>query len=193
MTLSSWLIDLWLHLLPVTDDVVVRSRIGLIVTTCLVFVLIMCFMIATWWLSGDLQRETVWFSVIFLLILSGISFLAYATYWVAASWLLIICLTLLMAADTYYFGVSSPSLAAYSVPILISAFTLGLTAALCLAFFIILVIWLCAFSELTEWYQPQLPKARSHRTFNAPLMTVIFFLIALLAGLWSDTFVAYLS
>lgn len=189
MTIS----DLWLYFLPVTDNIVVRDRIGLLVTTCLTLALIMCLMMAIWWLSGDLQRETVWFSIIFFLVLSGISYLAYATYLLLASWILVLCLTLLVAADTYYFGVSSPSSVAYTIPILVSAFNLGLTAALCLAFLIVLVIWLSAFGELTEWYQPQLSKARSHRTFNAPLMTVIFFVIALLAGLWSDTLIANLS
>ncbi len=179
--------------MPSSDNALLQVRTGLIVIICLAFVLIALLLVLTWLFSGDLQKQTVWAAAAFMVFLLTVSTLAYLTYWQLASWLLIIILVLIAAADTYVFTVASPLSILYVVPILIAAFNFGLGASIFIASTAVTFIWLSALGELTEWYNPQIPKARSHLTFNAPVLTVMLFTVALMSGLWSQSIVTLLS
>lgn len=187
-----FLLRIWNLVLPPGENALLQIRAGLIVIVCLAFALIALLLVMTWLLSGDLQKKTVWAAAGFMVFLLTAGLLAYLTYWQLASWLLIIVLIVISAADTYAFTVASPLSILYVIPVLIAAFNLGLLTSILIASLAVAFIWLSALAELTEWYNPQIPKARSHRTFNAPVLTVMLLTVALMSGLWSQSVVTLL-
>ena len=46
-------------------------------------------------------------------------------------------------------------------------------------------MWLIAVALSSGWYQSSAPFQIDHLTFNAPVLTVIFLLVAVIVGWWS--------
>ncbi len=174
------------NLLPETNDPLLRGRAGLVMGICLALVAAVFALILTWLISRDLEGETVIAGLVFSLLLGGIVFLAHRGQVTLASWILIILLLLLITADASSYGLGEPGAAAYVIPILLAACTVGLWAGLGTAIFASLAVWIIAWAPLAGWYQ--LPEANeiSFLTFNAPFYMVVFILCALIAGLWVD-------
>ncbi len=173
----------WLR--PRTEDTLARGRAGLVMATCLGLALAMLALLLVWLISGDLQVETVAGTLVFILLLAGIWVLARRGRGRLAAWALIALLALLITVDAASYGLGSPAAAAYFVPVVLAACTVGLVAGIGLALFGSLATWSIAWGTLSGWYQPFLPAEPSHLTFNAPLYTVLLLLVALIVGSWS--------
>ncbi len=172
-------------LLPRSADALARGRAGLVIATCLGLAIAMLALLLVWLISGDLQVETVAGTLIFILVLAGIAALARGGRARLAAWALIILLVLLITVDAASFGLGSPAAAAYFVPVVLAACSVGLVAGIGVALFGSAATWVIAWGTLSGWYQPFLPAEPSHLTFNAPLYTVLLLLVALIVGSWS--------
>ncbi len=181
----NWLNMVWEWLLPDTEDVLVRGRAGLVIATGLGLTVAVVALILTWLASGDLQGETVVAGAIFVAVLAGLGTLARAGRATLAAWLLVILLTLLIAADVAAYGVASTASAGFMVPIVLAACGLGFWPGLGVAGGSSAMAWLLAGAENAGWYEPFLPPDISHLTFDAPALTVLFLLVALIVGLWT--------
>jgi len=177
---------LWTWLLPDDGDALVRARAGLVVATCLGLMAATLALILTWLISGDLQLETVGAGLVLALLLAGLIALARGGRVSLATWLLVALLALLTTLDAAAFGLGSPASAGYLVPIVLAACGLGLWAGLGAALLGSAAVWLVAVGASAGWYEPYILFDESHLTFNAPFYTVIFCLVALLAGSWSQ-------
>ncbi len=102
-----------------------------------------------------------------------------------AAWLLVSLLSILILADTTDYGLSSPSIGSFLIPIVLAACTLGLAAAVGVAVFGSIGVWLIAIALSAGWYQSSAPFTIDQLTFNAPVLTVIFLLVASIVGWWS--------
>ena len=175
---------MWSKLLPKTDDHLTRSRAALISVTSLGLAAAVLFIIGYWILSGSLEDwETLVAGAVFILILAGIATLARSGRVALAAWLLVSLLTLLIAADCVEYGIGSPSTAGFVIPIVLAACALGFWPGLGVAAASVTVVWIGAWSTTTGLYGP--PADISHLTFNAPALTAIFLLTALIVGFWS--------
>jgi hypothetical protein len=174
------------RLLPKSaDNALARGRAGLVMAACLGLVTAVLALLLVWLISGDLQVETVVGGLVFILLLAGISALARGGRGRLAAWVLIILLVLLVTVDAASYGLGSPAAAAYFVPVVLAACSVGLVAGIGVALFCSLATWVIAWGTLAGWYQPFIPAEPSHLTFNAPLYTVLLLLVALIVGSWS--------
>lgn len=176
---------LWTRLLPDTENVWARGRAGLVTATCIGLAGAMIALVLTWLISGDLQWETVVATTVFTAILAGIVALSRSGRTLLAVWLLVGLLTVLMTVDVIPYGLGSPSVAGYVIPIVLAACGIGLRAGLAVAGIGSATAWLVAWATTTSLYEPWEPVHISHLTFTAPAMTVIFFLTALVVGFWT--------
>lgn len=182
---NQWFQSLYNRLLPRTDDILARGRAGMIIAACLIITLACVILIATWIISGDLVWQTTVAAAAIMAILAGIGALARAGRVPLASWSVTILLTVLISVEAWSYGVGSASCAAFAIPIILAAATLGLWASLGIAGIGSSVTWLSALAETRNWYIPLMTPDDSHLTFNAPALTVIFMIIAIIAGSWT--------
>ncbi|MBU0491011.1 MAG: hypothetical protein KKA73_15900 [Chloroflexi bacterium] len=183
---------LWNRLLPAVtatpaaSDVLARGRAGLVIATCLGLVGAIAALLLAWVITGDLEGVTVAASVVVVALLAGLGALARRPGRSAlAVWLLASLLVVLVALSTAPYGVASSGSAAHLLPIVLAACGLGLEAGLAVAGVSVTLVWLVAVAEVAGWYEPLLPIDISHLTFDAPTLTVVFLLAALIAGAWS--------
>jgi hypothetical protein len=162
-----------------------QKRSRMIITTCLGLTGAVAFIILYWIFSGSLEQiETVIAGFVFAAIMGGIALLSRRGQVTLASWLLVGLLTVLITLDLIGYGIETPAPASYVFPILLAAFCLGLWPALGIAAIGSTAGWISAWVETSS--ATALPTADiSHLTFNAPILTVILFVSALMAGYWS--------
>ena len=170
---------------PSFSDPLLTGRAKLIMVTSLGLMLAAWALVLTWLISGDLEGITVVVAVIFSAVMIGLMALARSGRVSLAAWLLVGLLSVLILADTADYGLGSPTIVSYLVPIVLAACTLGLAASVGVAVFGSSVIWLIAIALSSGWYQSSAPFQIDHLTFNAPVLTVIFLLVASIVGWWS--------
>lgn len=170
---------------PSFSDPVLTGRARLIAVTSLGLMLAAWALVLTWLISGDLEGITVIAALIFSGVMAGLIALARSGRVRAAAWLLVGLLCVLILADTADYGLGSPSIVSYVVPIVLAACTLGFAASIGVAIFGSSVLWLIAIALSSGWYQSSGPFQIDHLTFNAPVLTVIFLLVASIIGWWS--------
>lgn len=172
-------------ILPSFSDPVLTGRAKLIAVTSLGLMLAAWALVLTWLISGDLEGITVVAALIFSGVMAGLLALARSGRMHAAAWLLVGLLCVLILADTADYGLGSPAIISFVVPIVLAACTLGFAASIGVAAFGSGVIWLIAIALSAGWYQSSAPFQIDHLTFNAPVLTVIFLLVASIVGWWS--------
>lgn len=171
--------------LPATLDPIVSGRAKLIIVTSLGVMLAAWALVLTWLISGDLEGITVIAAIFFSVSMIGLAALARSGRVSVAAWSLVILLGVLILADTATYGLGSPTIGSYLIPIVLAACTLGLAASVGVAVFGSIVLWLIAAALSSGWYQSSVPFQIDHLTFNAPVLTVIFVLVAVIVGWWS--------
>jgi hypothetical protein len=175
----------WEWLLPATEDVLLRGQAGLVIAACLGLALAAFALVLTWAVTGDLERRTVVGAVVLTLMLTGIGSLARGGRVLLAAGALIALLTLIITAVVTTYGLASVGASAYVLPIALAACALGLGAGLGVAGVSAAIAWLLAWGERAGWRKPLLQTHVYHLTFNAPVLTVLFLLTALVTGVRS--------
>lgn len=170
---------------PSFSDPVLTGRARLIAVTSLGLMLAAWALVLTWLISGDLEGITVVAALIFSGVMAGLIALARSGRVRAAAWLLVGLLCVLILADTADYGLGSPAVVSFIIPIVLAACTLGFAASIGVAIFGSSVLWLIAIALSSGWYQSSGPFQIDHLTFNAPVLTVIFLLVASIIGWWS--------
>jgi len=82
------------------------------------------------------------------------------------------------------YGVGTLSSAGFLIPIILASCGAGLWAGLALALVGSAWMWVIAFASSTGVLQPWIPYEVSNLTFDAPFLTVLFFLVAFILGIW---------
>jgi hypothetical protein len=154
----------------------------LVIITCAAIMLGASALILTWIVSGDLQLETVAAAGALFLILAGLVLLAVRGGGRAALGTLAILLFFVVAADLTEYGLHTSMAAAFLIPILLIACGLGMRAGIGAALICSAFGWLQAAAENAGWINVPYPVDISHLTFDAPALTVVFLLCAVIAG-----------
>ncbi len=178
------MITKWLF--PKTDDRITRARAGLLITACLGVIAAMIFIIGYWIVSGSLEDwETLVAAAILSLILLGIAALARKGSVKLGGWLLVGLLVLILVADVADYGLGSPTVAAFVIPIVLAACALGFWPGMAVAGVGVATAWSVAWVQTSGlgWFAGEAADI-SLLTFNAPAMTVIFILVGLIVGWW---------
>ncbi len=182
---------LWGRLLPATQDGLARRRAELAIAACLGLAAAIAFILSVWIVSGSLEQiETVWLGGGLVLVLGGLALLARSGRATAALWALVGLLVVLVTLSLVGYSLASTTSAAYVLPILLAACGLGFGAGLGVAGVSTVCAWGLAWAEVSGWMPTSAPPDISRLTFDAPALTVIFLLTALIAGVWSQRLTA---
>lgn len=176
---------MWKQLLPASYSVLEQGRARLVIATCLGLIIAALALLATWLVSGDLEGQTVVAALIFSLSLLGLIRLVSLRRVTVAAWLLILLLMLIITLDVIDYGLGSPASAAFFLPIVLAGCVLSFRGGLAVSFAAAAASWGSAVAAYNGMYQPAIPFNLSHLTFNAPVLTVLFLLIGLIAGYWT--------
>jgi hypothetical protein len=174
------------RLLPPASEVVWRRQAELVIGACLFLIAMLAALLVFWRLSRDLEIKTVLAFGGLGVILAGLIALAGAGQPVAAAWILAGGSLAIITAFVGLYGTDGPVMAWYLVPILLLAAIGGRWAALGTALFATVVIWLSALAQQAGRYTPpwsELPFHRMYVTFNVPIMSALYWLTALMAGI----------
>lgn len=172
--------------LPSSENFVTQGQAILIIMLCLVLIAATLFLLLSWIVSRDLQSNTVGVALFYVMFLSWIASLPRTGNVLLAGGLLIGLLLSTLIFITIHYGVSSPSVTAFLLPIVISTVVLNTAVGFAVTLCCILFIWLAAFVEHQGWRKPMLPVSRDNLTFKAPMFTVIFTAVFILIGGWTD-------
>jgi hypothetical protein len=172
----------WEWLLPTTEDALLRGRAELVSAACLALILASLALVLIWAISRDLDRDTVFGMTVLSLVLLGIGFVAREGRVSLAAGALVALATVIITSRVALYGLASVTASAYVLPIVLAAGALGLGAGLALAVVSSAITWFLAWGEAAGRRKPVLPTQDYHLTFNAPTLTVVFVLTALLAG-----------
>ena len=102
-----------------------------------------------------------------------------------AAWLLIVIVGLAIVGDVGYYGVSAASIFAFVLPIVLAACLSGFTAGVITAVIGAIVAWGAAIGAMQGWLDVAVPFEMNHLTFNAPIISIVFLLVAVIVGWWS--------
>ncbi len=172
------------RLLPSTDNRSDRARAVLVLVTCGALFAAVLGMILFWVFTGTLEdMETVVAGITLGLILAGLVDMNRRGRSRLVLWVLVVLVTGLCLADTGYYGVSTASAGEFLLPILLAACGAGLWAGLTMALISSGLVWglsYAASTGLASW----LPTNSANLTYYAPFLTILFFLVAVIVGLW---------
>lgn len=139
--------------------------------------------IGGWAITNTLEDwETVVGGLLFGGLLAGFAALARRGHPSLSAVLLAGLLFVFVTADTAYYGLGSPLAAALLLPVLLIACTLGLKPGLAAAILGAAAVFGIAWASLSGILATEMPAAESHLSFTAPLISVILFFGAGLAG-----------
>jgi hypothetical protein len=169
------------------DNSAARRIAMLVIITCAAIGLGALALILTWILSGDLEMETVAAAGALFLILGGLAVLALRGRERAALIILAVLLILLVAADLTEYGLHTSMAAAFLIPILLIACGLGMRAGIVTALVCSAYGWLLAAAENAGWIAVPYTADISHLTFDAPALTVVYLLCAVITGFGVDS------
>jgi hypothetical protein len=159
----------------------------LAVITCAALALGAAALLLTWILSADLELETVGAAAVLFLLLAGIVLLALRGGGRTALVILAVLIFLLTAADLSWYGVHSSMASAFLVPILLIGCGVGMRAGIGAALACSACAWGLAAAENAGWTRVPYAADISHLTFDAPALTVIYLMCAVIAGYAVDS------
>lgn len=145
--------------------------------------------IGGWAITGTLEDwETVVGGLILGGLLAGLAILARRGHPSLSALLLSGLLFVLVAADIVYYGLGSPSVAALLLPVLLIACTFGRKLGLAAAALAAAAMFSIAWASLNGLLESAVPAVESHLSFTAPVLSVILFFCAGLAGTAVDVY-----
>jgi hypothetical protein len=159
----------------------------LVIVTCAAIALGAAALILTWWSTGDLEAETVIASAVLVLVLAGITLLALRGWEKAALLIVSALLFVIAAADLAGYGLHSSMASAFLIPILLIGCGLGLRAGIAAALLCSAYGWILAAGETGGWIPVPYAADISHLTFDAPALTVVYLMCAVIAGYAIDS------
>lgn len=157
---------------------VVRGQALVVVVASLALGLSAIGSVVTWWVTKDLERNTVVGVAALIVVLGGLVWAARSGYVALAAWGIILIVIGAVTGSVYYYGISSNATGFFVVPILVASICLGdvgyIVALVCIG-----IVWMSAIAAEKGWRR--LPNyERWHLTFEAPTATILFFITVLI-------------
>jgi hypothetical protein len=140
-------------------------------------------LLSYWIITLSLESwGTVAAGVVLCGLLVGIAFLAWRGKVRMAAWALTALLWLATLAVSASYGLGTPSIAGFILPILLSVLALGPQAGMGVTLATVIAVWCLGLAAALGWFQPSIPYQASDLTFNAPFYTLLFTLVTVMAG-----------
>jgi hypothetical protein len=174
------------YFMPPATDRVERARAALVLVTCGIIIFGMLLMIVFWVATGSLEEvETVRDAGILSLVLVGIAFLVRVGKIRLAAWSLVVILGGVTLLISVMYGVATLSSSGIVLSIILAAAGIGLWAGLMVAALGSAGMWAIAYAASIGAIQPWIEYEVSNLTFDAPFLTVLFLMVALMVGVYA--------
>lgn len=103
-----------------------------------------------------------------------------------AAWILIVFMVLLNLGNLLWYGIATPSAAAYIIPILLAMFCINQTAGYLITGLGCLIVFGIPYLQSKEKIKTFIPYQVSHLTFDAPVLSLVFCLATVLISSWIE-------
>jgi hypothetical protein len=157
-----------------------------ITTASLAIAAAMLLLLLYWIATRSLQkRETIFVALLIIVFLALCVGLAMRGWVTAGAWLLTALMLLTNFANVAWYGISTSSSAAYVIPILLAIFCLGPDAGWAVTIVGCILVFTIPILQSRQLIKTVLPFKISNLTFDAPVLTLIYLLVAVMANTWT--------
>ena len=167
---------------PSANEEARNMETKLIIMTAAGLAIALVTLLLIWIITRTLEyKSTILMIAVLIAVLGGIVGLTFVRVILAATLLVILSL-LILTYWVWSYGPSSPSAAAFVIPIALAS-SLNLWAGLATAVVASAIVWGIAYATETGRLKPEVEcHPSAYLTFNAPLLSCIFLLLAAMVG-----------
>lgn len=101
-----------------------------------------------------------------------------------ATWILIGLMLVLNIINMFVYGIATSASAAYLIPILLAMFCISTTIGYVVTLLGCGIVFGIAYLQSQERIKTLIPYQVSHLTFDAPVLSLVYILIAFITGSW---------
>jgi hypothetical protein len=173
------------NLLPTSYTLSDQASAVVVIITSLAISGAMLLLVLYWLVTKSFETiKTIFVMLAIMLVLAFCIGLAIKSQVYLAAWILILLLLLLNFANMLGYGIATSASAAYFIPILLAIFCIGAGAGYIITLIGCVFVFGIAFLQSKEKLKTFLPYQTSHLTFDAPVLSLIYALTAVIAGTW---------
>lgn len=147
----------------------------------------MILLVLYWLITKSFETIKTIFVVLIIIFLLGVCIvLVMQGQLVLGSWLLVALMILMNFSNMALYGVGTSSSAAYLIPVVLAMFCIGPNAGFGTALLGSIFVFAIPILQSKGYVKSLLPYSVSNLTFDAPVLTLIYLLVAILVGTWAD-------
>ncbi len=173
------------NILPKTYSHFDQIRAATIVITSLAVSTAMILLVLYWVVTQSFEtKKTIFAALGIILLLVLCVGLAISGQVNTGGWILVLIMILLNFANMLGYGISTSASAGYILPILLAMFCIGPGAGYAVAIFGCVFVFTIPILHSKERFHFAFPYKTSSITFDAPTLTLIYLLTAVITGSW---------
>ena len=172
-------------LLPASYSLSDQASALVVIITSLAISAAMFLLMLYWLLTKSFETIKTFFAMlVIMLVLIVCIRLAINNQVKTAAWILILLMILINLANMASYGIATSASAAYLIPILLAIFCISTGAGYIIAGLGCLFVFGIAFLQSKEKIKTFLPYQASHLTFDAPVLSLVYIVVAFITGSW---------
>ena len=180
------LIDLINSFMPKSYSQLDQIKATVITTTSVAIGGAMFFLVLYWLITKALKKkETIFVMLIIMLLLAGCIGLVMRGQVTAGAWMLTALMLIINFSNMAWYGISTTSSAAFIIPILVAISCIGSNAGWAITILGCIYVFTIPILQSNEVIKTVLPFKISSLTFDAPVLTLIYLLVAIIANSWA--------
>jgi hypothetical protein len=178
-------INLIVSLLPTSYSLSDQASAVVVIFTSLAISVAMLLLVLYWLVTKSFETIKTIFGMLAIMFGLGICIWLAINHQVkTAAWILILILLLLNVANMLGYGIATSASAAYLIPILLAMFCISVSTGYIISGLGCLLVFGIAFLQSKNKIKTILPYQISHLTFDAPVLSLIYILVAFITGSW---------
>jgi hypothetical protein len=182
-----FLVDLINNLVPQYYSQLEQMRATTVLVTSFAISGAMILLVLYWLVTKSFETKITIFVVLAIIFLLGIcTVLVMQGQLAIGAWLLLILMILMNFSNMALYGVGTSSSAAYLIPVLLAMFCIGKNAGIGTALLGCIFVFAIPILQSKGYVKSLLPYSISNLTFDAPVLALIYLLIAILVSNWAD-------
>lgn len=175
-----------LTLLPSSYSLFDQACAVVVIITSLAVSGAMLLLVIYWLVTKSFETIKTIFAMVGIMLTLAVCIWLALNYQVSlAAWILILLMLLLNFANMLSYGIATSASAAYLIPILLAMFCISLSTGYVIALLGCVSVFVIAFLQSQEKIKTLLPYQVSHLTFDAPVLSLIYMLVAVIGGSWA--------
>jgi hypothetical protein len=180
-------VDLLHNFMPGSYSQLDQIRAATIITTSIAISLSMLLLVLYWLMTKSFETKATLLTVLAIMVILAICIGLVALEQIAAgAWVLISLMVLLNFLNLKWYGISTPSAAAYVIPILLAIFCIGAAAGFGITILGIVFVFTIPILQSKGIIKTVQTYTISNLTFDAPVLALIYILITIIGSSWES-------